>query len=166
MYYEQAVALDSNFTAAWAARARAYSVLYANGVPEPSIAKAALESADRARALAPERPEGYLALAEYHRSVTGDGTRALEQAELGLKIAPSDVNLLVVAALAQQALGHWDGASELLAKARAVDPRSVVTGWRLTRTLLFRRRYDEAGRPATGRSRSIRPTSACWNRGP
>ena len=50
----------------------------------------------------------------------------------------------MVAALAQQALGHWDGASELLAKARAVDPRSVVTGWRLTRTLLFRRRYDEA----------------------
>ncbi len=157
VYYEQAVALDSNFTAAWAARARAYSVLYANGVPEPSIAKTALESADRARALAPERPEGYLALAEYHRSVTGDGTRALEQAELGLKIAPSDVNLLVVAALAQQALGHWDGASELLAKARAVDPRSVVTGWRLTRTLLFRRRYDEAA-AACDRSLQIDPT--------
>jgi eukaryotic-like serine/threonine-protein kinase len=144
VYYEQAVALDSNFAAAWAARARAYSVLYANGVPEPAIAKAALESAERARAFGPERPEGYLALATYHRNVTGDGARALEQAQLGLKIAPTDVNLLVAAALTQQQLGRWDAASDLLAKAQAVDPRSAVTGWRLARGLLFRRHYDEA----------------------
>jgi TolB-like protein len=157
VYYEQAVALDSNFIAAWAERARAYAVLYANGVPEPGVAKTALESADRARALGPERPEGYLALAEYHRNVTTDGARALAQAQLGLKIAPTDVNLLVVAALAQQQLGRWEAASELLAKAQAVDPRSVVTGWRLTRSLLFRRRYDEAF-AASERSLQIDPT--------
>jgi TolB-like protein/Flp pilus assembly protein TadD len=157
VYYEQAVALDSNFTAAWAERGRAYSVLYANGVPEPTIAKTALESAERARALGPERPEGYLALAEYHRNVTNDGARALEQAELGLKIASTDVNLLVVAALAQQGLGRWDAATELLAKAQAVDPRSVVTGWRLARSLLFRRHYDEA-LAACERSLRVDPT--------
>jgi TolB-like protein/predicted Zn-dependent protease len=157
VYYEQAVALDSNFAAAWAARARAYSVLYANGVPEPAIANAALESAERARALGPERPEGYLALATYHRNVTADGTRALEQAQLGLKIAPTDVNLLVTAALVQQQLGRWDAASELLAKAQAVDPRSVVTGWRLARSLLFRRHYDEA-LAACERALQIDPT--------
>jgi TolB-like protein/tetratricopeptide (TPR) repeat protein len=157
VYYEQAIALDSSFTAAWAERARAYSVLYSNGVPEPGIARTALESANRARALGPERPEGYLALATYYRNVTTDGTRALEQAQLGLKIAPTDVNLLVVAALAQQGLGRWDEATELLAKARAVDPRSVATGWRLARTLLFRRRYDEA-LAATERSLQVDPT--------
>ena len=157
VYYEQAVALDSTFIAAWAERARAYSVLYANGVPEPTIAKTALESADRARALGPERPEGYLALAEYHRNVTGNSPRALEQAQLGLKIAPTDVNLLVVAALAQQQLGRWAAASELLAKAQAVDPRSAATGYRLTRSLLFRRRYDEA-LAATDRSLQVDPT--------
>jgi TolB-like protein/Flp pilus assembly protein TadD len=157
VYYEQAVALDSNFTAAWAARARAYSVLYANAVPEPTIAKTALESAERARTLASERPEGYLALAEYHRNVTADAARALAQAQLGLKIAPTDVNLLVVAALAQQQLGRWDAASELLAKAQSVDPRSVVTGWRLARSLLFRRHYDEAA-AACERALQIDPT--------
>ena len=157
VYYEQAVALDSNFTAAWAARARAYSVLYANGVPGPAIAKTALESAERARTLASERPEGYLALAEYHRNVTADAARALAQAQLGLKIAPTDVNLLVVAALAQQQLGRWDAASELLAKAQSVDPRSVVTGWRLARSLLFRRHYDEAA-AACERALQIDPT--------
>ncbi len=158
VYYEQAVALDSTFLAAWAERARAYSVLYANGVPEPAIAKTALESADRARALGPERPEGYLALAEYHRSVTTDIPRALEQAQLGLRIAPTDVNLLVVAALAQQTLGRWDAATELLAKAQAVDPRSSVTGWRLARSLLFRRHYDEA-LAACERGLQIDPTN-------
>ena len=157
VYYEQAVALDSGFAAAWAERARTYSVLYANGVPDPAIARTALESAERARALGPDRPEGYLALAEYHRGVSNDATRALEQAQLGLKLAPADVNLLVVASLAQQALGRWDAATELLAKAQAVDPRSVVTGWRLARSLLFRRRYDEAA-AACDRSLRIDPT--------
>ena len=33
---------------------------------------------------------------------------------------------------------------EAAAKAQAVDPRSVITGWRLARSLLFRRHYDEA----------------------
>jgi TolB-like protein len=156
-YYEQAIAIDSTFAAAWAARARAYSVLYSNSVPELSVARTALESAERTRALAPDRPEGYLAMADYHRNVTQDGRLSLAQAELGLKLAPTDVNLLVVAALAQQAIGHWDAATVLLAKAQAVDPRSTTTGWRLARSLLFRHQFD-AALAASERGLEIDPT--------
>ncbi|HET9041205.1 MAG TPA: tetratricopeptide repeat protein, partial [Gemmatimonadales bacterium] len=144
VYYEQAIALDSTFASAWAERARAYSGLYANSVPDPATARAALESAERARALAPNRPEGFLALTDYYRFVANDGPRALEQAQLGLKVAPADVNLLVGAALSQQAQGHWEATIELLSRAQAIDPRSATTGWRLARALLFLRRYDEA----------------------
>ncbi|MEO7477471.1 MAG: hypothetical protein ABIY46_19315, partial [Gemmatimonadales bacterium] len=144
VYYEQATALDPGFAVAWAQRARAYASMYGNSVPDPAVAEAALAAAQRARSLAPERPEGYLALAEYYRGVKNDGARALEQAELGLKAAPANVDLLVVAALAQQVQGRWERASELLAKAQAVDPRSTITAWRLTRSLFFRRRYAEA----------------------
>jgi tetratricopeptide (TPR) repeat protein len=157
VYYDQAIALDSTFAIAWAQRARAYSTLYANGVPDPKVARMALASAERARALAPDRPEGYLALAVYYRGVANDGGPAFEQAQLGLKVAPANVDLLVVAALAQQGQGRWEAASELLARAQAIDPRSSSTAWRLARTLLFRRRYDEA-LAACERGLQIAPT--------
>ena len=157
VYYDQAIALDSAFAPAWAERARAYSILYTNSVPEPALARMALESAERARTLAPERPEGYLALAEYYRSVRQDGVRALEQAQLGLKVSPANVNLLVVAALAQQSLGRWAAASELLGRAESIDPRSATTAWRRTRSLLYLRRYDEA-LAASARGLQVAPT--------
>jgi len=143
-YYEQAIAIDSGFAAAWAARARVFAIRYSNSVPDPALARSALESAERARALAPSRPEPYLALAEYQRSITGDPARVLEYAEQGLKLAPRDVNLLVIAALANQAAGRWEEAARLLGRAQAIDPRSVVTGWRLARSLLFLRQHSEA----------------------
>jgi TolB-like protein/Flp pilus assembly protein TadD len=144
LYYDQAVALDSGFAVAWAQRSRAYTNLYTNSVPEPAAAEAALASARRARALAPDRPEGYLALADYYRGVTGDAALALEQATLGSRIAPTDVSLLISAALTQQVLGRWEEATALLSRAQALDPRSVATATRTTRGLLYLRRYDEA----------------------
>jgi serine/threonine-protein kinase len=162
VYYEQAIALDSAFATAWARRARAYAVLYANSIPDPATAKVALVSAQRAHALAPDRPDGYLALADYHWNVTGDDAEALEQATLGGKLAPANVDLLVVAAISQQALGRWQEATELLARAQALDPRSVTTAGRLARGLLWLRRYDEA-LAASARGLQLAPGDPAMN---
>ncbi len=159
VYYDQAIALDSNFAAAWSKRSQGHSILYANSAPDPATARIALESAERARALAPERPEGYLALATYYRLVSQDsGQQALEQAQRGLKLAPANVDLLVVAALAQQQMGRWVEAADLLTRAEALDPRSVTTALRRTRSLLFLRRYDDA-LAASARGLQIAPTN-------
>ena len=81
----------------------------------------------------------------YYRLVSQDsGQQALEQAQRGLKLAPANVDLLVVAALAQQQMGRWVEAADLLSRAEALDPRSVTTALRRTRSLLFLRRYDDA----------------------
>jgi eukaryotic-like serine/threonine-protein kinase len=144
LYFEQAIALDSGFAAAWAQRSRAYSLLFANSTPDSASARAALASAERALQLAPDRPEGYIAMSDYHRNVTGDQRAALEQATQGMRIAPTDVNLLGSAALTQQTLGKWDEATRLFARAQALDPRSFAPAFRLTRGLLWLRRYDEA----------------------
>jgi eukaryotic-like serine/threonine-protein kinase len=144
LYFEQAIALDSGFAIAWAQRGLAYSLLYSNSTPDTATARAALVSAQRARQLAPDRPESYVAMAEYYRNVTNNLRAALEQATLGQRIAPTDVNLLVAAALSQQGLGQWDEATRLFARAQALDPRSFPTAFRLSRGLLFLRRYDEA----------------------
>jgi tetratricopeptide (TPR) repeat protein len=144
LYYEQAIALDSGFAAAWAQRARSYALLYSNGVPDSVTARAALASARRARELAPNQGDGYLAMSDYYRNVTGDQRAALEQAMLGSRIAPTNVDLLISAALSQQTLGQWDQATGLFARAQALDPRSFAIAYRLTRGLLWTRRYDQA----------------------
>jgi serine/threonine-protein kinase len=143
-FYEQAVALDPAFVPAWAQLARARTFLYANGVSGPELAAQARQAAERAQALAPERPEGPLALADYYRNVALDNGQAVAAAEAGLRLAPNNVDLLVNAALSEQRMGRWDAALQHLAKAGPLDPRSANTARRTGVTLLFLRRYPEA----------------------
>ena len=104
---EQAVALDSGFVAAWAALSAANSYLYSNATPSPAVADRARSAADRALALDPQNPVGYGALGNYHRLVTGNDARAVEQFTKGLALAPNDVELLRFLGTSEQALGPW-----------------------------------------------------------
>jgi len=143
-YQEQAVALDSGFVAAWAALSEASSLLYTNGAPSPAVADRARSAADRAIALNPQRPEGYRALGNYYRLVTGTPTRAVEQYGIGLKLAPDDADLLRGLANAEQGLGRWDQALEHFRRSRSLDPRAAPTATNLAVLLLWRRQYEEA----------------------
>jgi len=142
--YEQAVVLDSAFVAAWARLSQTHSGAYANGAEAAADASRAREAAERALAIAPQRPEGRIALASYYRNVVKDNGKALEQATLALRVAPANGDAVVAAALAEQTLGHWEQSREHLEKAFALDPRSATTANRLMRTLFFMRRYPEA----------------------
>jgi serine/threonine-protein kinase len=156
--YEQAVALDSAFAPAWSQLARAHASLYFNGAPTPAEAEETRNAAERAKALWPDRPEGPLALGEYYRSVALDNQRALAASQAGLKRAPTNVDLLGNAAMAEQALGRWDAALQHLAKAGALDPRSANTARRTGATLLWLRRYPEA-HTALDRGLALAPTN-------
>src|SRR5262249_13834736 len=59
--YEQAVALDPDFAQGWARVSVASSLLYYNSIPAPELAERSRKAAEKAVALAPGRPEGYLA---------------------------------------------------------------------------------------------------------
>jgi tetratricopeptide (TPR) repeat protein len=133
-------------------------VLYFNGVPTPDLAAQAHEAADRAQALGPGRPEGQLALGDYYRIVAVDTRQALAAYEAGLKLAPTNVNLLVGAALAEQSLGRWEATLRYLTRAAALDPRSANTARRTARTLVFLRRYPEA-QTAAERGVALAPTN-------
>ncbi len=91
-FYEQAVALDPGFAQAWARVSPANSLLYVNSTPTPALAERARQAGEKAVALAPNRPEGYLALGNYERLVSVDYHRALEQYEKGLRVAPGDAS--------------------------------------------------------------------------
>jgi serine/threonine-protein kinase len=157
-FYAQAVALDSAFVLAWSQLGRAHAMLYTNSTPTPAEAEAARQAAERARALGPNRPEGYLALGDYYRAVGFDNRQALPAYEAGLRIAPSNVDLLVQAALTEQSLGRWEGSLQHLTRAAALDPRSANTARRTARTFLYLRRYPEAD-TANTRALALAPTN-------
>ncbi len=135
-YYEQAVALDSSFAAAWARLGRAHGAFYYNVTPTPAAAEAAKRATDRSIALAPSRPDGWLAQCEYYQTVITEYERALEACRKGLALTPENAELLTAAALSEQGLGRWDAALASLEKARMLDPRSALTARRLAHTLL------------------------------
>jgi eukaryotic-like serine/threonine-protein kinase len=143
-FYEQAVALDPGFAQAWAGVSIANYLLYTNSTPTPALGERARQAAEKAVALAPNRPEGYLALGGYERVVSKDYTRALEQYEKGLRLAPSDASALRGTALAEEGLGRWDAAVEHLREAVRLDPRSANNLRVLGEALSRLRRYSEA----------------------
>jgi eukaryotic-like serine/threonine-protein kinase len=143
-YYEQAIALDSTFFEAWAQLSRAHSFLYGNGPASLSEGEAAHMAAERSLALAPNRAEARLALGDYYSLVQGDLTRALGQYALGLRLAPSNVDLLTDAGQAESYLGRWQAALEHFRRAQLLDPRSPAATLRFGETLLRLRQYAEA----------------------
>jgi eukaryotic-like serine/threonine-protein kinase len=143
-FYQQAVALDQAFIPAWAELSRACSLLYANGTPMPELAAQARNAANRALALGRDRPEGQVALGDFYTFVTEDNWQARTAYEAGLKLAPTNVDLLVGAALAEQSLGRWEASLQYLTQAATLDPRSANTARRTGSSLLWLRRYRDA----------------------
>jgi TolB-like protein/tetratricopeptide (TPR) repeat protein len=157
-FYEQAVALDPGFVQAWARVSYANSLLYANSTPMPALEERARQAGEKAVALAPNRPEGYLALGAYERLVSLGFKRALEWFEKGLRVTPGNVDLLRGAALAEEALGRWDSAVERCRRAEHLDPRSVSNIRALGDALVRLRRYPEA-REAYDRGLALAPAA-------
>jgi TolB-like protein/Flp pilus assembly protein TadD len=143
-YFEQAVALDTSYAAAWARLSQAASFISIVGVPTPALAERSRVAAERALALAPDRPEAHLAMGDYLRRVKADYARAIEEYGQGERQSPSNAELLRGIALAEQTLGRLDAALEHLRQAQRLDPRSALTAQVLTQALTYARRYDEA----------------------
>ncbi|HZE75649.1 MAG TPA: tetratricopeptide repeat protein, partial [Gemmatimonadales bacterium] len=155
-YFEQAVALDSTFALAWAGLSSAQSLLVGSTSYSPARADQARSAAERALALAPARPEGFMALGDYYRRVPNDPSRAIEQYTKGLRLAANNADLLRGLSIAEQSLGHWDQAVEHLRRGQSVDPRSGSVASILGQALLWTRRYPEA-LPAYERAIELRP---------
>jgi TolB-like protein/Flp pilus assembly protein TadD len=156
-FYEQAVALDPGFAQAWADLSMTESLLYGNSTPTPQLAERALQAAEKAVALAPDRPEGYQALGSYRRLVVGDPRGAQEHYAKARRLGPGQAEILSGGALNELHLGEWHAAVEHLKQAERLDPRSVTTVQRLGEALLRLRRYAEA-RETFDRGLALEPT--------
>ena len=107
-FYQQAVALDTNFARAWSRLSAVRSILYFNSAPTPELAKGAREAAERVESIAPKSVDAASARGRYASSVEHDPVAALAAFEGGLELAPNDVELLTLAASMEQSTGRWE----------------------------------------------------------
>jgi serine/threonine protein kinase/Flp pilus assembly protein TadD len=156
-FYEQAAALDPAFAQAWVRVSMINSILYGISAPTPQLAERARDAAEKAVALAPNRADGYLALARYQDSVVADFHRALEQYQNARRLAPGNADILSGVAICEESLGRWDAALEHLKQAEGLDPRSVLTLRRLAVAYIYLRRPRDA-REVLDRALALAPT--------
>jgi eukaryotic-like serine/threonine-protein kinase len=155
-YFGQAVALDTAFATAWARLSQAGSLLNGTTAPTASLAARSRTAAERALALAPDRPEGHVAMGDYYRRNDRDHARALEAYARAERLSPANADLLRGTGLAEQALGRWDASLAHLQRAETLDPRSSTIAGILATTHVWLRRYREA-REAADRALAIQP---------
>jgi TolB-like protein/tRNA A-37 threonylcarbamoyl transferase component Bud32 len=165
LYYGQAVKLDSSFALAWSRVSRAHSVLYSTSSSSPADSAASEQAASRALTLAPNLPDGRLALGAYYNQVLFHRAQAIEEYRKALTLAPNDANLIGAHVVPEQALGRVEEAAMHAREAFRLDPRSTQAAQRVARTLIYLRRFDEATAAADAAER-LNPASpdAVWTK--
>jgi eukaryotic-like serine/threonine-protein kinase len=155
--YQTAVGLDPSFALAWAQLSRAMCTIDANS---PTVAGRDLcrTAAERAIAIAPDRPDTRLAMGVYFRVIERDSDKALEQFRAGLKASPANVDLLTSSATVERTLGRFEDAETHLRLASELDPRSVPAASILARNYRDLHRHAEAQREYE-RALTLAPTN-------
>lgn len=80
-------------------------------------------------------------------AVNGDWNVALEYAERAIKVAPDDVNALILLALAEENTGDADAALGTISKATAVDENNYFAQYTRGRLLYEKRHFDSCIAP-------------------
>lgn len=156
--FEQAVALDPAFTAAWTELARAKLEAFRGGGLLASDVKAAARAVAAAVRLAPDFPDTRLASGRYQDVGVGNQSSALAEYRAGLAIAPNHSDLLRSTASLEMRLGMLDEGVGRLEHLAEIDPRSADGALALGVAYARLWRYADAG-AALDRARALRPSS-------
>ncbi len=147
--FEQAAILDPGLLLAHSRQVALQVALAEVGQSADSLA-AARRALAAARNLDPRHPEVHRAAGELELASGGDPTVALEEFRAALERLPGHPDLLRAAALIDRRQGRWDEAIDGLARARPRDPLDLDLVTELVRTLIWKRRFDEAGEQIDG----------------
>jgi TolB-like protein/tetratricopeptide (TPR) repeat protein len=145
--YTEAIRLDPHYALAVANR----SIVLSYGAAEAATPAGAREGfvkaqtdAQEAVALAPDLAQAHLALATVLELGTLDFTRASEEYERALALAPGNAQVLRISGLFATYMGHIDAGLAAARRALVLDPLARDSHSVLGRALYAARRYEEA----------------------
>jgi adenylate cyclase len=143
--YEEALQIDPDYAAAWAGLSLVYtSQAGATYIDlHPGYAQAR-QAAQKALALDPTLPEGYLAEAAIQMSYDWDWAGAEASLQRALELAPGMADAVTEMGLLQRYLGDLDQAVILERRAVALDPLSLRGLHALGMALVYDGQLDEA----------------------
>jgi len=144
-FFEQAITLDPRFALAHAALAGVHGLNYLLRYDRsPLRAGQQHDEAEAALRLAPDLPQGHLALAGWYYQSKGDYPRALAELRIALQGLPSDVEVWARIGQVTRRMGHWSESLAAHQKTTVLDPRGAAYFKELGVTYLEMRRYPEA----------------------
>jgi TolB-like protein/Flp pilus assembly protein TadD len=156
--FQQALDLDPSFADAASMLASSYFVLGQFGFMSPGVAfEKARRAAQHSLELDPNLAGGHANLAEIYRAYDWNWQAADREILLARGLAPNDPDVLFIAAVQAQTLGHWDDALEFVNKSLALDPLDAPAYMVLNFVQLGRGRLKEA-EAAIRRTIEINPT--------
>jgi TolB-like protein/Tfp pilus assembly protein PilF len=144
--YTEAIGLDRNYALAFANRSIALSG-YAAQASGPVVRESfdkAQSDARTAIALAPDLAEGHLALADYLENGALDFTRANEESERALALAPGNALVLRIYGISAVRIGRTEAGIAAARRAVALDPLNLRSHRTLGQALYWGRQNKEA----------------------
>lgn len=143
--FRQAIALDSNYAAAYAGLADVYVILDAySGVPASETFPRAKEAAERALALDDRLAEAHAALARVRLHYERDLPGAASEFQRAIECNPNYATAHHGYSIYLRDVGRFDEAVAEAERARALDPISRIINANLGDTYFYARRYDKA----------------------
>jgi len=145
--FQRSIALDPAFAPAWVGLATTQSIAadFAGTIAQRfGDREAALASAERAIALAPELADGYVIRGQLRHRQHWDWRGGIEDLERALALDPNRSEVLCAAALGQYCVGDPEQALALARRATTIDPLSWQAWTYCGLTLFQAARADEA----------------------
>ena len=145
-YYQQALAIDSDYALAFTALSRAYSnqASYSWDTTVFEGYAKAREAAERSLQLDPDLVEGHAALGQIRMFHDFDWKGADASFRRALELSPGDASVLRDAGVLARNLGRSEEGLALVRRAVALDPLNASTHLSLARSCLFANLVDEA----------------------
>jgi tetratricopeptide (TPR) repeat protein len=143
--FEQALAIDPNYAAAWAWLSTCHTRRVGEGMDTTGAGYAkATQAAERALALDPAEADAYVALAVARMQYNLDWAAAAEALAKARAIDPNNPQLLLMSGHHMQATGRLSEAIALFRRAAELDPLNMVPVKYLGKALYYRDRLPEA----------------------